>query len=75
MKDSNRIKFDGGRKAPPGPRKVKVVRVCDCWTVLYVERKKGQYRSAAQFACSMWSLGRVENWVRENPKLELVPCQ
>ncbi len=54
-------------------RKVIIQLVGDSWRVLYCERRKGQRYAAACFYAADHSQESVENWVRANPKLELLP--
>ena len=42
------------------------------WHVVYVDRVKGQHHQAAQFAAEMRTKDQVVEWVKTNPKLELV---
>lgn len=53
-------------------RRVKIERVNDSWLVRYVDRVwHGRYL-AAQFYVPDNTRAKVEEWVRSNPKLELV---
>ena len=53
-------------------RKVKIVVHPNCIWVLYVDRKKYGHHSPAQFDPRIRTVAQVEEWVRNNPKLELV---
>lgn len=53
-------------------RKVTVELVSGSWVVAYVERKPRQRYWAATFYAADHSKEKVEQWVRKNPKLELV---
>lgn len=53
-------------------RKVKIELRRDTWKVLYVDRKPRQRYSAAGFYKPSTTLEEVKDWVRNNPRLELV---
>lgn len=53
-------------------RKVTVHRQGDSWVVAYVERKPRQRYWAACFYAQDHSEEKVRQWVRDNPKLELI---
>ena len=53
-------------------RLVTIEMVLGTWVVLYADRAKGQWHSAAQFYAKDNSRSKVEKWVMDNPKLELV---
>jgi hypothetical protein len=52
-------------------RRVRIERVLDSWMVLYVDRRKHQKKSAASFYAPDHDLAFVEQWVKDNPRLEL----
>lgn len=54
-------------------RKVRIERKGGAWAVVYVERRKGQRYWAANFYAADHSMTDVIEWVKQNPKLELVP--
>ena len=57
------------------PRKVRITEMTLgglSYSVDYVNRKKGGRYRAANFNAEMRTLEQVRQWVRDNPKLELV---
>lgn len=54
------------------PRKVVIRSVLKTWIVEYVDRKKGQHYHAAQFDQSIKTEEQVREWIRRQPKLELL---
>lgn len=53
-------------------RKVYIERFRASWVVFYVERRKRQRYSAAQFYAQDHSMQDVKDWVAKQPHLELV---
>lgn len=55
-------------------RQVRIVhhKIGNSWAVEYVHRVKGQHYCAARFYAPDNPLEKVEEWVRNNHKLELV---
>lgn len=54
------------------PRPVKIERVRDSWLVFYVDRKKGQHYTAAQFYAQDNTLVDVQSWIKTQPQLNLI---
>jgi hypothetical protein len=53
------------------PRPVRIQEFRGTIWVLYMDRKKGIWNSAAQFDSRIKTVEEVVKWVKENPKLKL----
>ena len=53
-------------------RPVEIVMLKDFYSVKYLDRKKGQRHSAAQFWAKSYTFNQVITWVQKQPKLLLV---